>query len=357
MYFLLKKILFTLDPETAHHLTKKFSAFIPSLLFPKPITSRVLETKIGNTKIKNPIGLAAGFDKNADMISFAKKLGFGFSEIGSVSALPCPGHPQPRLFRLKEDHSLINGMGLPNLGAKKLVAKLQKNKSNLPYGINLVKTPDFACPPNKKIKGIDDFIQSYLKLNSFGAYLVFNLSCPNTEDNQTFEDAKLFSELAAEIQTIKTERAINKPHYLKISPDLPFDKLKHLVDAALKYNFDGFVVGNTTRQRPALISKINPELESRGGLSGSALTEIANQQLKTVFDIVGKIKTIIGVGGIMSFSDLKTKLALGASLFQVYTGLIYNGPRFINELNKKLIHHCEKSGVSSYLDLVGKKFN
>lgn len=357
MYHLFKKIFFSLDPETAHHVVKVLSKTAPTTLirslagFEHP----TLAAKLGETKLKNPIGLAAGFDKNGEMIPFLEALGFGFLELGSVTALACAGNPKPRIFRLPEDESLINWMGLPNIGANDFVKNFKSQKDRIPCGLNISKTPDFAfeAAGQKTKTGIADFLETYEKLAKLGEYTVFNLSCPNTGESVLFESPELFPILGREIIKARRHLKDKKPVLLKLSPDLGQKDLVKVVEEALKLGFDGFVVTNTTRSRAGLKTPLKGEIKNRGGLSGRGLKKAANAQLKRIFDITGKNALLIAVGGIMSFEDLLEKFNLGASLCQIYTGLIYNGPFFVKELNQKLAKFCEKNNLKSYRELVG----
>lgn len=358
MYSILQKFLFSLEPETSHWMVKNFGKVIPKgyLSRSTAVKSGSLKTSIGDVEIESPIGLAAGFDKNGEMLSLMHALGFGYLEIGSVTALPCEGSPKPRIFRLPEDQSLINRMGLPNWGVEKIRKHLLKHQKGIPLGINIAKTPDFVQHSRgKKIeKGIDDYVESFSKIHDIGAYLVLNLSCPNTKDGRTFEEPVFFEDLAREIAYVRQSLQINKPVLVKFSPDLEKMPLYQIVDSAMKHGFDGFVLSNTTPGRERLktagqrIEKIG-----KGGLSGKGLLYKANKQLKNVFKIIGRDKILMGVGGILSFDDLLLKLSYGAQFFQVYTGLVYNGPYFIRELNKKLASLCRKHKVKDYRELVG----
>lgn len=355
MYPLLKRALFLLGPETAHDAIKALSRVAP-LGAIRPFTRfehSALETRVGATALKNPIGLAAGFDKNADMLPFLEALGFGFIELGSVTAFPCLGTPKPRIARLSEDESLINWMGLPNVGVGEFAKRVQQRQTTVPIGINIAKTPDFAYNGvvDKPKDGIADFLATYEKTARFGDYTVFNLSCPNTGEARSFEDLGLFHELGTAIGDLNVKLEDAKPVYLKISPDLDQKNLTRLVEAACELGFDGFVVSNTTRQRPAMKTTLTGELRNRGGLSGRALTGLSLTQLKRVHAIVDAKRTLIAVGGIMSFDDLLERLRAGAHLCQIYTGLIYNGPLFVKELNTKLANLCEERGYKSYREL------
>lgn len=356
MNSILKKILFSLNPETAHLLVKQSARFFPKQALKKNTTikSKFLRAYVGEVKLNNPIGLAAGFDKNGEMLDFLGALGFGYLELGSITAAACNGNPKPRIFRLTEDHSLINRMGLPNIGSEAFAKHIAQQKTDVPYGINIAKTPDFVFGKNNVISGIDDFLQTFERLHYFGNYIVFNLSCPNSNDPIMFEDPKLFSDLAKEIHDRRTSLGIKKPVYIKLSPDLEKAKLKKTVEIAVDQGFDGFVLTNTTKLRPHLATTEKKiEKIGLGGLSGPALTKLADQQLRNVFEIVGKRKTLIGVGGIQTLDDIVTKFALGASLVQVYTGFIYNGPFFVKNLNLELHRFCQRIGVNSYTELVG----
>lgn len=358
MYTILKRILFNLNPETAHLLAKHASKLAPVNILSKhtTVSSNALKASLGKTKLKNPIGLASGFDKNAEMLDFLQALGFGFLELGSITASACKGNPKPRIFRLPKDKSIINRMGLPNIGANAFAQRLKRLKTKVPYGINIAKTPDFAQQKDSVVKnGIDDFLETFKATHHLGSYIVFNLSCPNTHDNKTFEDPKLFVSLAKEIKDIKKDLKVTKPVLIKLSPDLKTKNLSNLVDQAIKFGFDGFVLTNTTTSRTNLKTKQKTLLNiGMGGLSGKALNEISTKQLKNVFNITGRKKILIGTGGIMGFDDLLSKFANGASLVQIYTGFIYEGPLFIKRLNEELALFCKKRGLKSYKELVGK---
>jgi dihydroorotate dehydrogenase len=281
-------------------------------------------------------------------------LGFAFAEIGSVTARPCAGNPRPRIFRLVEDQSLINWMGLPNHGAAAIAQNLSRLHSHFPLLVNIAKTPDFSGKEQSLSSGIADYLESYKKLATHGQAIVFNLSCPNTGEHTSFEDPRIFAALALEIATARRHIKADKPHLIKISPDLDPEKLPKLVEIALKGGFEGFVVSNTSKERYNLKSKLPENLLSRGGLSGAGLSYLANQKLAHVFSIAGKNALLIGVGGIMNFKDMLLKFSLGASLVQVYTGLIFGGPLFVRGLNRELKKHCETLGLKSYRELIGR---
>lgn len=347
MIRLLKKILFLFDPETAHNLVKELSKTIPVSAIKRwtHVADACLIAKMGSLQMSNPIGLAAGFDKNAEMLDLIHALDFGHAEIGSVTAIPSPGNPKPRIFRLLKDESLINWMGLPNEGASKILERLKKNPPPLPIGINIAKTPGHTDA------AVADYVTTYTTLATHGDYVVFNLSCPNTEDGKTFEDPVFFAELAGEIKRARQKLGQQKPHLIKISPDLNESGTENLVTLALKNGMDGFVVSNTTKKRTGLVSNLTSDLKSRGGLSGRGLKNLADKQLAVVRQMAGPKAHLIGVGGILEFDDLVKKLHLGANLVQIYTGFIYRGPFFVRDLNLELLRLCQKLALKHYSEL------
>lgn len=349
MTSLISKILFSLPPEVAHNLVKNACHCLPhKLLAPLlSVSSPALETQLGPIALKNPIGLAAGFDKNADMLGLARALGFGFVELGSVTALPCSGLKRPRIFRLPQDASLINRMGLPGIGAEAFAKKAAQIKnSKIPCGINIAKTPDFAYEEKKFRHGVEDFLFSYERLHHIGNYTTFNLSCPNTGEDKTFEDPEIFTLLAQEIKDARKSLNDKKPIFFKISPDLVYEDLKKVVETALKWDFDGFIVSNTTRKRPKL-SSCPEEIKKigSGGLSGLALLDLSTAQLKRVSQIVERKKILIGVGGIMDLNGALQKFMAGAQAVQVYTGLVYGGPFFVRNLNRDIVRWCRNHSI------------
>ncbi|MBI2341035.1 MAG: quinone-dependent dihydroorotate dehydrogenase [Deltaproteobacteria bacterium] len=361
MYSLLKKFLFSLEPETAHGLVKNLGCVAPKFFFRATTSVRDsrLNGRIGSVTVDNPIGLAAGFDKNGEMIPLMRALGFGFLELGSVTLNPCLGNSKPRLFRLPADESLINRLGLPNAGADHFLKNVKKKQWGIPLGINIAKTPFVShagTPPAQTRKAVEEYVRTFTRIGHLGAYVVLNLSCPNTGDGKTFEDPKAFSLLARGIAEARRDTGNGRPVLVKISPDTEKKELKGLIEEAEKWGFDGYVVGNSTAKRPHLyashqtLKKIGP-----GGLTGRALAGLANHQLKNVREIAGPGTLIIGVGGILSFKDLVAKLSLGAAFFQVYTGLVYRGPWFVKSLNRDLAALCARHGVKNYLELRGLK--
>lgn len=356
---LLKSFLFSLDPETAHNFVKQSACVLPLKSWSKKnrVRSPLLKVERDGLTFENPIGLAAGFDKTAESLKLIHALGFGFAELGSVSLMPCEGNTKPRIFRLLEDESLINWMGLPNPGIEDFLKNLKSNKTGLPVGINIVKTPDFAYDDlNEPIKdGIEDFVEAYTFAMNAGDYHCLNLSCPNSGDARLFEAPELFKKLASEIGLARAGARKHIPLYIKISPDLGEKDLEKTLNIADNAGFDGVVVSNTTNKREGLKSQLTDEQMSRGGLSGQALRKRSAGQLKRVRKILGPDKTLISVGGISTFDDVLSRLSAGAHMVQIYTGLIYGGTDLICKLNSKLKDYCASQGVKNYSELIGQK--
>ena len=278
LYKTVRSLLFQQDPEKIHnkvfwagrHLQK--TKLLPTLKTYCTKTSPRLEQFFWGSHFINPIGLAAGFDKNGDLIPLLHALGFSFIEIGSITALPSPGNPQPRIFRLPKDEAIINRMGLNNDGARSVSQKLKKLSPQLPFAVNIAKTHSPTIIGNR---GIDDFISSYKQLNNYGIYTALNISCPNTAEGKTFEsDTKSLEALLEAITNIESSR----PTLVKISPDLSSNEIHTLVATITKYKIDGFIIGNTTTNRSNL--KTSPTTLGTigiGGLSGAPLHQRSNQ--------------------------------------------------------------------------------
>ena len=336
--FLWKPIFFRIDPEKVHHLVVTILKLIKPLLafnahkYTLQLNLRnnkYLEREVFGIKFPNPVGLAAGFDKNAEIYKQMHDHGFGFVEIGTVTPKPQQGNPKKRIFRLTDDNALINRLGFNNDGVEKVVKRLKKN-INVIIGGNIGKNKN---TPNEK--AVDDYIECFDKLYDHVDYFAVNVSSPNTpnlRDLQNIEGLK--SILIPLIE--ENKKRINKPILLKISPDLADSDIISIVDLVMDLKVDGIISTNTTIKRDNLKSKTSLKNE-KGGLSGSPLTKRSTDVIRLIHKhSKGKVP-IIGVGGIMSPEDALEKLNAGASLIQVYTGFIYNGPSFIYNINKEII--------------------
>ena len=291
-----------------------------------------LETEVFGLRFPSPVGVAAGLDKNAEMVHLLPEFGFGFAEIGTVTPKPQQGNPKPRLFRLPKDKALINRMGFNNEGASAIAAKLHKDFSNFIIGGNIGKN---SATPNKQ--AVDDYIKSFKELYMVADYFVVNVSCPNITDLRELQDKEhLKNILTAIVETRKSFDAY-KPVLLKLSPDLNQEQIDDSVMLTEETGLDGFVISNTTIQRKGL--QTSPKRISnigQGGLSGRPVRNRSTQMINYVFRKTSGKLPIIGVGGIFSASDALEKLDAGASLIQVYTGFIYEGPGLIKSINRAI---------------------
>ena len=333
---IIRPILFRFDPEQVHHFTfsmlKNFG-FLTKLFLPKPIVHHSLEREVFGLKFKNPIGLAAGFDKNAVLFEELADLGFGFVEIGTVTPKAQAGNPKKRLFRLIKDGGIINRMGFNNDGLAAAIEKLKTNKRRVIIGGNIGKNTD-TKPENYT----QDYLECFEGLHPYVDYFALNVSCPNVSSHAKLEDVEYLRELITEVQKINTSKAKPKPILLKIAPDLNNHQLDEIVELVFETKIDGLIVSNTSTNRLGLkTSTIILGEIGNGGLSGKPIRERSTKMIKYLSDKSGKAFPIIGVGGIHSAEDALEKLDAGASLVQLYTGFIYEGPQLINDINKALL--------------------
>ena len=334
---LIRPILFIFDPELIHHISffliKRFIN-IPGVKYLTKknfsINSKSLEREVFGIKFPNPVGLAAGFDKNAELFSELSNFGFGFIEIGTVTPQPQPGNKKKRIFRLNKDQSLINRLGFNNKGVNYIKNKL-KNKGKIIIGANIGKNKK---TPNEK--AIDDYLICFDKLYDYVDYFVINISSPNTPNLRDLQDKKPLTSLVKKLNLNRNKRKKRKPILLKISPDLSENKLLDIITVIQKEDLDGVIATNTTVSRENLESesKLTSEL---GGLSGKKLTSKSNEVIRFIHKKSNGSFPIIGVGGVFSPGDVIEKLKSGASLVQVYTGFIYEGPYIVKKINKELL--------------------
>ncbi|MSS76687.1 MAG: quinone-dependent dihydroorotate dehydrogenase [Methyloglobulus sp.] len=332
LYPLVRPLLFALDAETAHEVTLKLlnAAYISglsTLLYPsisdKPVNIMGLD-------FKNPVGLAAGLDKNGDYINALAALGFGFIEIGTVTPRPQPGNPKPRLFRLPKHQAIINRMGFNNLGIDHLLTQVKKSAYQGILGINIGK--NFDTPMEH---AADDYLIGLRKAYAAASYITINISSPNTQNlrqlQQGDESRKLISALKEEQLKLQQEHAKYVPLALKIAPDLTNEDISRIAKLLLEFEIDGVIATNTTIDRTIIAD--HPLAKEAGGLSGSPVKDKSTAVVKGLSaELQGKIP-IIAVGGILNSDDAQEKFAAGASLVQIYSGLIYKGPELIKEIN------------------------
>ena len=345
MFSILKPFIFKIDPETAHDLAIKSLKynFLPEDLF-EVKNEEILETEIFNTKIKNPIGLAAGFDKSAEVYNSLFKFGFGFIEVGTVTPKKQFGNPKPRVFRLEQDRALINRLGFNNDGLEKVSERIHKNSPKGFLGVNI--------GPNKDSKNrVDDYLKCLKEIYISANYITINISSPNTPGLRDFQDEKTLQDLLKNIKEFTKKNKINKPLVLKISPDIADKEIIYIIELIKKFNIKGIIISNTTdKNRENLIEKNKIEI---GGLSGEPLSQISNDLIKKFYkEIKGEIP-IIGVGGVNSGLTAYEKLKSGANLLQLYTGMIYEGPGIVKKIKVELINILEKEKIKNVSEIVG----
>jgi dihydroorotate dehydrogenase len=336
---LLRPLFFALDPEKAHNLTfawikTTFRLPVAPSILKHLFTykSKRLERKVFGLNFPNPIGLAAGFDKNAELIDEIAAFGFGFIEIGTVTPRPQPGNPKPRIFRLYDDQSLINRLGFKNKGLESAVNNLKKRKSDILIGGNIGKN---KTTPNEEAHS--DYLACFNGLFDYVDYFVVNVSSPNTPGLRALQEKEPLTRLLDMFQSENRKRDVPKPLLLKIAPDLTEPELDDIVEIAGTVGLSGLIATNTTIERNDLRSpkeKINKI--GQGGLSGRALSKRSTEIIRYLHrKSEGKIP-IIGVGGIFNVNDVVEKLDAGASLVQVYTGFVYEGPAMVSKINRAL---------------------
>lgn len=331
----LRPILFQFDPEAVHHFSfkaLKFAHRVPgfSKLIQKKFSleDKRLEREVFGLKFKNPVGLAAGFDKNAELYKELSNLGFGFVEIGTVTPKAQPGNPKQRLFRLRQDAAIINRMGFNNHGVDEAVKRLKKN-TNVLIGGNIGKN---KITPNEN--AIDDYDYNFEALFAYVDYFVVNVSSPNTPNLRALQDKEPLTKLLSHLQTKNLKKKTPKPILLKIAPDLTESQLLDIIEIVNITKIAGVIATNTTISREGLVSSSKAEM---GGLSGKPLAKSSTEVIRFLSQNSNKSFPIIGVGGIMTAQDALDKLDAGASLVQVYTGFVYEGPRLIKAINQAIL--------------------
>jgi len=332
--FLVRKTLQVLPAELAHDVAIKalgspLSVFTQTKQIQNPV-------KLMGITFPNPVGLAAGFDKNGDAIHGLSKQGFGFLEIGTITPKPQAGNDKPRLFRLDADEAIINRMGFNNKGIEYLVKQVKKSNYKGVLGINIGKN---KITPNEK--AVDDYVSCFEKAHTLCDYITVNISSPNTPNLRELQNDQALTKLLTGVKAKQLECQQNNGKYtptlIKISPDQNEQQLEFMVNQIKALKFDGIICTNTTIDRPERLKSNATKVQQMGGLSGKPLLKKSNQALTLVRKLAGKNFPIIAVGGIMDKKDALTKFALGADLIQVYSGFVLKGPALINDINNQLI--------------------
>ena len=336
---LIKPLLFRFDPEAIHYFTFSAIKLLSALPFASAIIRALylvkdqrLEREVFGLKFPNPVGLAAGFDKNAVLFKELSNFGFGFIEIGTLTPKGQAGNPKKRLFRLQEDEAIINRMGFNNEGVDDAVKRLKKNK-NVLIGGNIGKN---KITPNEE--AVNDYIYCFNALFDYVDYFVVNVSSPNTPNLRALQDKEPLTHLLSTLKELNEEKNAPKPILLKIAPDLSDDQLLDIIDIVTSVKIDGVIATNTTLNREGLQSK---HKEEAGGLSGKPLTQRSTEVIRFLVEKSNNAFPIIGVGGIHTPDDAIEKLNAGAALVQLYTGFVYEGPAAVKNINKALL----KQGV------------
>ena len=345
MFSFLRPYIFTLDPEAAHDLAIKSLKlnFLPKSFF-QVENEEMLLTELFKKKLKNPIGLAAGFDKSAEVYRSLFKLGFGFVEVGTITPKRQFGSLKPRIFRLEKDKALINRLGFNNDGIDTVSERLKKSTSNELLGINI--------GPNKDTKNkVLDFLECFSKLNKFASYITVNISSPNTAGLRDFHEEKLLSDLLRRLLELKKKKSRTCPIVLKLSPDISENDISNINEMVLKFKIDGVILANTTnKNRDNLLDENKNE---SGGLSGLPLQKLSLKFIKNFYKLnKGKIP-IIGVGGIDSGQSAFEKIAAGATAIQLYTGMVYKGPGIVKDIKKELIEILKKEKIKNIQQAIG----
>ena len=328
-------VLFLFDPEKVHNFTFllfkiflniPFVGFLVQKIY--SVDNKKLSKKLFGIEFKNPVGLAAGFDKNAKLYNELSRFGFGFIEIGTVTPIAQAGNPKKRLFRLTNDEGIINRMGFNNDGMHKIAARLKKNK-NILIGGNIGKN---KATPNDK--AVNDYLLCFNYLFDYVDYFVVNVSSPNTPNLRELQNTNFLRVILDSLNKENLKKSKTKPILIKISPDLSKENLLEIVDLAISLKIDGIIATNTTINRDNLTSK---NINESGGLSGKPLANKSNEVIRFISDKSNGKIPIIGVGGIHSAKDAIDKIKAGADLVQIYTGFIYEGPSLIKSINKALV--------------------
>jgi dihydroorotate dehydrogenase len=354
---LLKPIFFRFDPEDVHNHMVKVGIFCGRFRFTKWIIKnlfsyehRALCLTVDGIKYQNPIGLAAGFDKDAELTEVLPSVGFGFEEVGSVTGEYCEGNPRPRLWRLPKSESLLVYYGLKNKGAVETNKNLSKKTFSFPVGISIAKTNCKATVETRAgvldyKKAFETFIES-----DIGNYITLNISCPNAFGGEPFTDSLRLEQLLHELSSIPC----TKPVYIKLPAELPREQIDEILKVVEKYKISGFICTNLAKKRDSkkIFDKTVPDM---GGMSGKVVQDLSDELIACLYKKVGEKYTIIGCGGVFGPEDAYRKIKLGASLVQMITGMIYGGPQTIGEINHGLVKLLKKDGYKNISEAVGKE--
>ncbi|QQS32882.1 MAG: quinone-dependent dihydroorotate dehydrogenase [Acidobacteriota bacterium] len=343
---IVRPVMFALDAERAHELGMSAlrnglaRPFYSEEVFPE------LETEVFGLRFKNPLGIAAGFDKNGTVVEQLASLGFGFVEVGTVTLKPQPGNERPRMFRLPADNALINRLGFNNDGAEAVADRLAKIKRRCIVGVNIGKNRDVAIAD-----AVENYVRTYDIVHPVADYITVNISSPNTPNLRELQKGESLDELLSALTERNAEEA-RKPLLVKIAPDLNDAEIRAVVEKCMQYGIDGIIAANTTISRQGLQTK-EVEAIGAGGLSGRPLTMRSTEVVRRIYEFSDGKLPIVGVGGIFDANDAFEKFAAGASLVQAYTGFVYVGPTFAADVCRGLAKCLRDNGFRSIGDAVG----
>lgn len=351
--FLLKPVLFQIDPEKVHDRFVNFGNFIGSYSVTRKLTAAILgfrnpilEQTVAGIRFPNPIGLSAGFDKEGKLTSIIPSVGFGFMEVGSVTGLPCRGNKKPRLWRLPKSKSLVVNYGLKSEGSKIVASRLQGKKFSFPVGISIAKAN--TSETDDIDEGIKDYQKATYEFIDIGDFFVINISCPNTSGGEPFvQDVNL-----KRLLLVLNPLLANKPTFIKLPADIDEGTIVRIINVVNLFSITGFICTNLTRVRQdsKILDKLIPP---HGGLSGKIVEDRSNEVLRFVRKTCGEDYLLIGTGGIFTAEDAYRKIKLGASLVEMITGMIFKGPQVISEITSGLTELLRNDGFKSVSDAVG----
>ena len=349
---IVKRIAFNFNPEFVHNHFVRVGKFLGYFGLTKRLTSfffnfedKILEQNVLGISFKNPVGLSAGFDKEAELTDIIPSIGFGFEEVGSITAFPCKGNKGKRLWRVPKLQSILVYYGLKNGGSEVIFNRLSHKTFRIPVGTNIAMT---NCKENEDIdSAILDYAKSFEKFSTLGHYTTINISCPNTSGGQPFMEPHNLERLLVRLDTIPT----TKPVLVKISPDISMGELDQIIDCLKKHRVAGIICSNLTKN--SQLKKEN-NLPMYGGLSGKPTEEYSLRQISHIYKREGNRFVIIGVGGVFGAEDAYKKIKAGASLVEFITGMIYKGPSVVSDINMGLVELLKRDGFKNISDAIGK---
>lgn len=356
--YFFKPLFFLQDPEVVHDRMVRFGSFLGKFALTRSLLrglfgygNSVLKQTVAGIEFKSPIGLAAGFDKDAYLTQVLPNVGFGFEEIGSITGEPCAGNPKPWLWRLPKSQSLVVYYGLKNQGAQAIASRLYGQSFAFPIGVSLAKTNSEDTVEEEK--GIADYVKVYRTFleKNIGDYFTVNISCPNAFGGEPFTEPDKLNRLLGELKAVNS----GKPMFVKLPADISTEKLEEIIGVARRHGVTGFICSNLTKNRNNPKIK-ETDLPDRGGLSGKVVQDLSDDLIRQIYRRCGKEFVIIGCGGVFSAEDAYKKIQLGASLVQLITGLIYQGPQLVSQINQDLVRLLERDGYKDLAEAVGADF-